>query len=306
MKVITPLEITESTLTSSTIPEPDTANGEVEWVAGTYLLGDQVVVSTEHSKYQCVADPSTTDDPVAGAAKTVPTWVRISATNRYAMFDANNGTQSIADQTITVRVNASQYIDSIALFNVTGSYQVQIIMNDPLEGEVYNEIIETVDNTQVIDAWTYYFSPIIFIDKFVKLDLPPYANAYIEVIVTGGDTVGLGSLVIGNLKDLYQTVYGTKVNLLNRSIIEDDGFGNYNITERPSSYRVTYEIRYPTIETNAVLSRLEPLIDKLAVWIGEEEEEYRYTLHYGFYKDSDIFPSSPSISELNIEIEGIA
>lgn len=306
MKVVTPVEVTETLLTSSSIPEPDTARGEVEWAAGSYEFGDQVIVSSNHSKYQCVVDAGTSDNPVTGAAKNVPTWTRIGSTNRYAMFDSSNGTQSISDSDIVVRINANENIDSVGFFNLTGSYEVNIKMVDPAEGEVYNETIETVDNSQVIDFWTYCFSPIIFIDKFVKLDLPPYPDAYIEITLKTAVTMGVGSLVIGRQTDLFTTIYGTKINLINRSIVTDDGFGNYSITKRPSSYRPTYEIRLPTDKINILLTILEPLIDQLAIWIGEEGDQYRYTVNYGFYKDSDIFPAGPEISELRIEVEGIA
>ena len=306
MKVVAPLIIDESKLTSSSIPEPDIARGEVEWVAYTAAFGDQRVVLSNHSKYQCIVDAGTTDDPVTGAAKNVPTWLRIGSTNRYSMFDESNGTQSLATNTMTVRLNAGENIDSIALFNLTGSYQVQIIMNDPVQGEVYNKTIETVDNSQVISAWTYFFSPIVFIDKFVELDLPPYPNAYTEIIISGTGEIGLGSFVVGRASELYTTIYGTAVNLINRSLVEDDGYGNYNVVKRPSSTRLTYEVRFPTEFVNTILTRLQPLIDRSAVWIAEEEDQYRYALNYGFYKDSDIFPAGPNISELRIEVEGIA
>ena len=99
MIFIEPLKIDNSNVTS-TIPEPDAAQGEVEWSAGSYDLGDRVIKSSTNSVYEVVADPSTTDDPEVGVNATPATWVYVSPTNKYKMFDTANNSQTIGDDIV--------------------------------------------------------------------------------------------------------------------------------------------------------------------------------------------------------------
>lgn len=84
MIVIPPIPITSSVLASSTVAEPSA--GEVVWDATTsYAVGDVVIRTTTHRKYEC---------QIAGVDSTIPEnaparWLDIGPTNKWAMFDQN-------------------------------------------------------------------------------------------------------------------------------------------------------------------------------------------------------------------------
>jgi hypothetical protein len=120
LKVITPIPITDSILTSSTVPEPDT--GEALWLVGTtYALG--AVVYKNHKLYESVVAGNVGNDPEDDIqndpANPPPYWLDLKQnTNQWAMFDNKRSTQTIGTSPMTVVLEPVQNLTSIGLFNV--------------------------------------------------------------------------------------------------------------------------------------------------------------------------------------------
>lgn len=303
MRIITPTEINSSVLTSS-IPEPDTARGEVEWVAGTYQQGDRVIKSSTHKVYEVVADPSTTDDPEIGVTKAVKTWVIVGATNRYKMFDATIGYQSEADTQIEVGFNFGKVTSSLAGFNITGASDINISVDDPTDGNVYTNDISMADNSGIDGWYDYFFSPIVNITRFIVTDLPIYPSAKITVTIDGG-TIGLGELIAGNTIDLGVTEYGTGWQGLDFSRKERDEFGVFSVEEGRTADLLDYDITLPKSRFGYVKNTLKSLTSMPTVWIGDETDINDGTAVFGYYRDAQINISSPSIIDMTIQVEGL-
>ena len=102
MRIIRPIAISDAMLTSSTIPETDGTAGE--WAVGTpYTDGQTVRVTTTgvHKIYECLTNVTGGSSPEVDVLAAVPKWLEVSATNRWKMFDAVIGTQSIATLSTT-------------------------------------------------------------------------------------------------------------------------------------------------------------------------------------------------------------
>lgn len=301
MIVIKPIAVDDTNLTSSTIPEPDTAQGEVLWVAGSYNTGDRRVEG--HRIYEVTADPSTTDQPSVGSQKTPPTWVDVAPTNKFAMFDTVNSTKSIETTQLIVEIDAGVIINSIAGIAISGATAINVTVNDPVDGEVYSQDIDMLDNSQVTDWYEYYFSPIIRVSQFVLLDLPAYPNATITITVDGDD-IGFGNLVIGNQAVIGVANYGTNVQLLDFSRKNTDEFGNTVVSQRRTSKLVEFDVTINKSRVNYVFDLLSSITTVPSVWVGGGDTSDP-TLVFGYYRDYQNNISSPTITDATIRVEGL-
>lgn len=303
MIVIKPDSITDAVLTSS-IPEPDTARGEVAWAAGTYTLGDQVIKVSTHKAYEVVADPSTTDDPEVGVTKTPATWVVVGATNRYKMFDSTIGYQSMGGATLDVDFDFGLMVSSLAGFNITGTESINIKVTDPTDGVVYDRDINMRDNS-IVEGWhDYFFKPIEINTRFILNDFPTYPEATISMSATGTD-IGVGELIVGNAIDLGVTEYGTGWQGLDFSVKERDEFGVFRVVRGRTADLLDYDVTLPKSKFSFVKNTLKSLASVPAVWIGDEGDEGDATAVFGYYRDAQINISSPSIIDMTIQVEGL-
>ena len=303
MRVIKPATVTDATFTSSNIPEPDAAQGEVVWTAGTYTLGEQRLVISTHTIYQVVV-ASTTDEPTVGAAKAVPTWVAAKPSNKWAMFDDVNGTQSKYASSLTIELTQSVINNSLASFNIVGASEVILTVTDPTDGIVYTKTITMVDDNAVIDYYEYFFGEIIPLGEFAVTDMPAYSAATIKVEYIGDAGIDVGTLILGNALVLGVANHGTSLQLLDFSVKDTDEFGNFIVTPRRTSKLVDFDVTIQTSLVSYVFNTLSSLSTIPAVWIGTESTSDA-TLVYGYYRDSQINISSPIISDATIQVEGL-
>lgn len=301
MMLVRPLAVTDTSLTSTTIAEPSA--GETEWVAGTYATGTERISSTTHRVYRVVADPSTTTDPTTAAGAI--DWTDIGPTNAWAMFDNVNDTQSTASTNITVVLTPGMIINSLSAFNVTGASAINVKMNDPTDGVVYNKNIEMVDNSEVNNWYDFFFSPVINITRFILLDLPVYPASVITIDIDGPAVIGVGTLIYGNQTDLGVTLYGTSWQLLDFSIKERNEFGNFVITPRRTADLLDYDIIIAKTRFNYLKTILRDVITTPSVWIGDETDLNDGTAVFGYYRDVQVNISGPEVIDITIQIEGL-
>jgi hypothetical protein len=302
MIIVRPVEVTDTVLASTDVPEVD----KPEWLVGTpYALDAEVMrtVSGTHSIYVSLQAGNTGNAPEDDDLVTPIYWARQSATNRWAMFSDQINDQTEQADEINVTLTPSSLVNAVSLFNLDAA-TVQIVMDDPVDGIVYDETFELVDNSGVNDWYAWYFEPIIRQKTLADLDLPPYVNADISVTVEStGSTAKCGLLTMGAQRKLGDTDYGTGVGIVDYSRKERDTFGNPVITQRNfakrSSYAVTVDTDYVgTVENTLADFRTTPM-----TWIGSTD--FPSTIIYGYYRDFNIVLSNPAKSLLNIDVEGL-
>jgi len=299
MRVIKPITVTDSKLTSSTIPEPDA--GETVWAPYTSAVGDRRINTTTHRIYE--ATVASTDDPIDGISETPPTWVNVAPTNKWAMFDAVNSTQSSETTQLIVEVNDDKIVNSIAGFSIEGATSINVTVTDPISGVVYDRDIDMVDNFAVADWYYYYFSPIVNINEFALLDLPAYPAATIKITINGNN-IKLGSLIFGNQLVLGVANYGTSVQLLDFSKKEADEFGNIVVTKGRSSKLVDFDVSIEKNRVNYVFGVISSITTMPSVWVGDDGTSSP-TLVFGYYRDYQNNISTPTITDATITVEGL-
>jgi len=250
--------------------------------------------------HTAIANPNLNKDP-----RTEPAfWLDMGASNRWAMFDSYNTSQSTAPDQIQVEVEAAGVrIDALALLNISAA-EVTIVSTTDDDGEIYNQTFSMVSTDGITDWYAYFFEEIIRKNDLIVLDLPPYVGQTITVTASDpGDIVAIGLLVMGQLKLIGGTTYGAKIGITDYSRKVADDFGNYTIVERPFSKRGDFNVwtdtnRIDEIQRILSLYRATPI-----VYIGADD--FTSTYYFGFYKSFEQEIATPYKSYCTLEIEGL-
>ena len=296
MRVIKSVVTTDAILTSSNIPE----NEYPAWVSGTsYTALGKVIY--QHKIYQRI---------VTGAGTTPPdldqvNWLDGGYTNRYRMFDNTLSSVSSKMGGIELMLTPNQIINGIALLNVNAS-TVRVVMNDPIEGVVYDRTKELRSSSNVIDYYSYFFAPLLSenLETAIFLDLPSKPTATITVYVSSGAGLAeVGEVVYGVQSIVGRTNYGTAIGITSYSRKDTDEFGKVTVVKRKNSKYADYDI---DIDNNklAIVQRLFSEIDSVpCVFIGNPDMEELVV--YGFYKEFKATISFPTVSKCTLRVEGL-
>lgn len=302
LKVVPPLTITDSNLTSSNVPETDYA----AWSSGTtYATGDRVIITTPniHTVYESLRDSNLNHNPLTDTSSP-PYWLKVGPTNIWKMFDTSTTTQTTNSDSIVVTITPSKVINTVALLNVVGT-SIRIKVTDPTAGVVYDTTFSLNKNGNINNWYNYYFDEIYRKNNLVVTDLPAYSAAAIEITISyTGNTAKCGVCILGNVKYVGEGIEtGAKVGITDYSRKEKNDFGDYTLIQRSYSKRASYSMAVLNEQIDSLQDLLVGLRTTPCVWIGDER--YESTMIYGFYKDFDIVISNHTVSDCNLEIEGL-
>lgn len=305
MRQIQPIIITDDEFTSSNITEAD----ESVWSDVTaYVAGDKVMVLlaegvSYHMIYECVTG-NTDKFPPDNLSGDPIYWKQLYRTNRWRMWDDKSRSASTRSDSIVVRLTPGVIYNATALLNVvTDSINVRV--NDPTAGDVYDEDIDMLDLAGIDDFYPWFFSPLKKKDNIALFDLPAYPNAYIEITLTNtGETVELGEWVVGNLKELGSAAYPYKVQIDNYSTKQTDPGDGYPIID-PKLYLKIASYNY-VIDGNKVGDIQETLglyLNTPAVYVGylddaaaSNEGIGQETIIFGYIKSASIKVSGVGVN----------
>jgi hypothetical protein len=238
---------------------------------------------------------------------------------QYAVYDVTNGANILATTDL-----ASSTVDSTLSYVFTvpaGCVSIRISLMAKANGDivwfdtvslsdvVYNETTSTLTTIAVIDWYSYFFEPIIRATDTMKTDLaeigiPPISTASVTVIVTyTAGTAKCGEIVMGLKFEIGSMKYGPSIGIIDYSIKEVDAFGNYSITTRAYSKRMSCDLKVKNTIVDEVVRQLALYRSTPVVYVGSED--YSSLIIYGFYKSFEIVMPYPTFSECSIEIEGL-
>lgn len=315
MKVIPPITLNSTNITSNAPTDLDPA----EWnSSGSYAVGDKVKVTTGTPKlekvYQCiVADPTSDYSPEVDVLRSVPKWVEIGSTNKYAMFDLLRDTQTISSDTlpneITVNIIPGQSVNSLACLGMTGVLEVEVYAHSS-SVLVYGPNIFDL-NLRFTDSWYTYFYG-IFRQKTacILFDLPSqYTDLNITVKFRGNLSFGVGACVVGNYLDIGSTQLDVSVEVLNFSSVDRDTFGTALLVPRRNVPKTSQKLYIDKSRLSEVISIKNDLDAVPAVWSGLDDEidapYFDSLLILGFYRTFDFDINSPIGVFIDLQLEEI-
>lgn len=294
MKVIVPIEITDTTLVSCSIPETDHA----AWSGSTpYSIGARVIRPTTHTIYEALT-ANTGKTPESNPLD----WMPVGPTNRWGAFDRKVGTKSSAVGNITYELSTG-IVDSIALLGLTAS-SVTVQVEDTVDGLVFDRTYNLVDNSNVVSWHAYFFSEILKKEALIVKGLPSYASATTTISIDGGaeEVVQVGSIVIGRMNTYAVAVRpGASLGIQDFSRKERDDYGNFDVREGAFSKRANWSFTLENSRIDQFVRTMAKLRAKPAVYIGSED--YTSAVIYGFYQDFDVVIPYPTLSECSLSLE---
>lgn len=295
MKNIRPASFDIADLVSN-VPITETA-----WTAGTYTQGDQRYVGIDI--YEVVA-ASTTDEPTAGAALETPSWILVGQINRWRMFNGALYQPTIrTGGPLEVTVTVDTLVNAVAVLKCDASTAV-VTMTDATDGEVYNRTVQLVDNSNVQNAYDYFFAPLNRKREFVLLDLPPYAGADIEVTLDAGlSDTACGALVIGQQSRFGSTYLNFSLRDRFFSMRERNVFGDFlDVLSRPVAREASFDVLLNSTAVSQVLKLVSDRRDVPTVFIGGED--YEHSIVFGFPDEPETEQLSPDLARLKLTILG--
>lgn len=254
--------------------------------------------ATAHNLYVSLK-PSNSNKPLTDKEW----WLPAGATNRWRMFDAVVGSQTIDANSISVVITSPKRLTALALLNIDAA-AARVTVTDPTDGVVYDKTLSLISTNGINNLWQWLFADIEKATQKVLLDLPPYAGVQITITLSNpGNSVKCGACVLGRLQRIGATQYGAAVGFVDYSVKERDAFGNAKIGERPFSRRTDLPVRIKNGNVDQVVDQLAKYRAKAIVYIGSEL--FGSTVIYGYFKEASVVIDRTEDSLLSIELESL-
>lgn len=299
MKIITAKDVTDSTLTSSSVSETDFA----AWSSGTtYASGAQVIVTTPnvHKIYKSKSSGNTGNNPVTDTSFTY--WAEEGSTNRWKMFNTTIQQQTEKTGGFNVVITPATIISGLSVLNADCE-SITVLMVDPVEGTVFNKTYSMISNSGITSWYAYFFTPISRDADLAVIGLPPYANAVITVTFTGSGLVKCGALVIGVARTIGISQYGASFGIMDYSTKTTDSAGNVSILAGSFSDTADVDVIIETTRFAEVKKILTDARSVPSVWVVEENTNG--LIIYGYFREFSILMTNPTVSLTTLSIEGL-
>lgn len=262
---LVPIELTTAMLTSSSVAENDYG----VWSSSTtYALNAFCISPITHRIYQSLVAGNVGHDPtdLKNQSGSAPYWLDYGPTNRWAMFDGEVSTPTVAVSPLTVVLRAGIVTD--VYFAGVEATTARVIVRDAPGGNVIFDQTTTMEASAPADYYEYFFDPFKPLTDLLVSGIDPYGNAEVTVeLADPSGTVKCGMMAVGSVKMLAATQYGLKAKPKAYSYIKTDDFGNTKIVRRKKSTDMTASAWLKRSEAPQVLSTLQGLLDVPAVWI---------------------------------------
>ncbi len=302
MQIIKPEYTNDATLLATNVPEDDYPLWNN---TSTYALNETLIYIADNTHWviRSLIASNTGNVPTGLASDTK--WVKISATNRWKMFDLQTTSQTINTDSVDVTLAGVSFVDSIAALNLDGA-TIRIIGKDQFDVSFYDVTTSLVSTEGIYDPYTYFFSPIVKLTDLVVTNVPIYSLATYQVIITNtGSLAKSGTLLIGKAIEVGGTEYGMRIGITDYSIKSSQNeFGDFTITERAYSKNMTLTTSVENNQVNSLVNTFNNFRATPLVWIGSDQ--FSASFIYGFYKDYGVIVQYVTHSRIQFEIEGLS
>ena len=204
------------------------------------------------------------------------------------MFDLLRNSQTISSSPITVVLTPGRRIDSLAIL---GLIATQVTINMTVASvNVYSRTV-TLNERETTSWKEYYFGIFSTRPSLILLDLPPYVNGVITIVISGAATNKCGACVLGTNVEIGDIQYDAESDVLNFSLIERDAFGGAKLIPRRNVPKTNQELELQRDRVNKVRAVREILNAAPAVWAGIVNSDNGYfesLLILGIYKKFSI------------------
>lgn len=262
----------------------------------TTLNGSPVNITSQGSgTHTCHKNPLWSTPPSDDSTD----WMDIGPSEKWAMFDASNATQSTRSTSMAVAIAPGSAFDSLLFFNLTNVSSIRIqVDSSPAYDQTYS-----LADTGWSDSETTYFS------KLGVSDIPTNGTTA-TLTFSGSGTLGVGGVVPGLSKNIGSAVYGTGVGITNYSQFPRDEFGNIDRVERGYSDRGQFRMMVAKERGESMIALFTQRRAEYDGFLMAPDSNYPggwrpSGIFYGFVNSFEKLFSFPLHDEFTLEIEGV-
>jgi len=265
-------------------------------LAVTYAKGALVRDPVTHGVYQSLIDAnkgkSLTDEA---------SWNSRGKTNRWAMLDEYNNTQTTNPEEIVIVLSPQSICEGLFLGN-TDADEIELVVVDQSEGKVYSEVTSLVTASGSSSYYDWCFRPADRADYYFTVAMPPYASALVTVVLRKpGGVAKCGMAVIGLVDDFGPSLYGLSASGKDFSSTTFNFDGTSKTQFRDYAKQMNVDVQVNNGEIDYIQRKLFQLRQRPIVWIGGP---YGATAVFGRYVSFDIVIPGLLKSDMSLQIEG--
>lgn len=230
--------------------------------------------------------------------------VTAACTDPNRMFDRATGITATCTDPLVVVITPVELVNGVSFFGLVAA-DINITVDDPTEGEVYNKDFSLVDLTDIGGFWDWYFVPLSTKTQLAIVDLPPFPAATITITIENdGSTVEVSELSIGRVKILGDTVFGTGIGSKSYSTKEvNETTGAVTLEKGNSRKTRDFVVTVSTGRLPYIYKLLDNIDGVEAVFIGNSDLEE--LIIFGYSSSYNLLMSNHTTSDLLIYAEEI-
>lgn len=301
MNVIRPVKMTPDMILSSTALE----NTEPDWLAQTTYTQGARVIYLDRKHGPSVFQSAGNENKGSVPDRSPDDWVRVGPTNRWAMFDGSASTLSESEGGFECSFRVSEMFNSVAFFEIYGTKLIVTARLSEEEHPFFTHEQNLIDNSMVVDAYTYCFSPFDYIRDGVIKGVPPFYNVIVTVSIEGQVRTGVGEMIVGEMVELGCTEYGATHGIRDYSRIHEDDFGNRYMQQGNWAKTSNLQVFVDKGKHRYVSRILTELRATPTVFIGSENPQHEPLIVFGSIKDWRGIIQYPNKTLINVEIHGL-
>lgn len=265
----------------------------------TYALGDRVQDNTAHVIYES-AVAGNLGQPLSDTTK----WVRVSATNRWALFDTSNSTQTARSTSMNYTLALAGGINALGALGLTGVNTMRVQITHPTYGTLYDQTLDLASLPSGVGWWQWLFGARTAPMLAVITDLPSLPGCTLTVDFTGTTELAVGTLIFGEMTSIGLGVQqGARVGIQDFSRVETDAFGETVLVQRAFAKRATFDIPIARDMVDDAINFLSSVRATPCLWIGSPS--FESTVIFGIYKEFDVNLAYYNVSECSLQIQGM-
>lgn len=297
LRIVQPQPVTDAVLIASNVPESSYA----AWSSvTTYTIGQRVHLTSTHKVYESATNANTNNPPASSPTQ----WVEVGPTNRWALFDRSNSTQTAQSTSISLQLRPTSAFDSLALLNLTGVNSLRRRVIHPTLGTLQDETVNLASVPMAPGWWQWFFGQRTAPSAAVFTDLPGVTGSDLYLDLSGTTAMAVGVCAFGQAREIGMGVkLGARVGIRDYSRKETNDFGDTVLVQRAFSKRASFDIPIESTLVDGVIDFLASIRAVPCLFIGSGR--YSSTVVYGFYKDFDVNIAYQTVSECSLEVEGL-
>jgi hypothetical protein len=294
LRIVQPLPVSDSVLVDTDVPE----SAYPAWNSGTtYALGVRVHLVATHKVYESASAGNINNNPASS-----PLWVEVGPTNRWALFDRSNSTQTAQSTSFYYRLAPTGAYNVVALLGLTGAITMRVRVTHATLGTLYDQTLD-LTSLPVQAGWWEWFYGQRRGPSLALVDVPGVLGSELRVDVTGTTALAAGVLLFGQAKSLGILVQqGARVGIQDYSQKRRNDYGDTILKEGAYAKRASFDFPIRAELVDEAISYLTSIRATPCLFIAPR---YESAVVYGFYKEFDVNIAYSAISECSLQVEGL-